>query len=563
MPVHASPKPLSAAPALTPEEHQTWCNAARSFVMNSDFDVRPAMAAEKKLSISELMNLMKAQSAGKGTIQALGDKIILSKLLDNLGVPQMPLLYSVYGKVDSRMVNKLVSDLETSGDSDAFDIVVKPTHLSSGIGALVLSKQRWEKEAFTATKLVKHMEQFLTKKAADCESEALKSLMPGFIVQPRYRSPVAFSFPLEMRVVTVWGKARLGVWWWGRQSEPKGRRTTWMVRSQKTPGRLRPDDDWEALHEHGGDNRGFEVALALFKEAMPAMAAAAEEIAVAVGAPFLRSDFFVGSPKWGIRLNEVAYGSGVDYKRRRPGSSPKATGAHACKEHVDDGPAIAQILQEGFSLCQQKPSSHFLRLLGAKTSSYEAPAQVQAKLRSKLVEPHMRVESVPPEERIHQLPEEAVKELVGRYEDSSALECTPVAAASCETQAAPDPPGLGHLPFHGVRSVHGGYPQPVVVSNRPGLSVYKSNQPISLGGCKVLPSPPFIVPATPVTVSPLVALRTASPRAAALITSPQLMSPKAVKQMQLPFQRTLVPASSRNSMLVATPQMWHASISVR
>eukprot|EP00930_Biecheleria_cincta_P015562 TRINITY_DN12936_c0_g1_i1.p1 TRINITY_DN12936_c0_g1~~TRINITY_DN12936_c0_g1_i1.p1 ORF type:complete len:547 (-),score=67.34 TRINITY_DN12936_c0_g1_i1:612-2252(-) len=456
MPRFASPRQQSpASPPLTREEHQAWSNAARSFVMNSDFDVRPAMAAEKKLNIHELMNLMKAQSGGKGTIQALGDKIILSKLLDNLGIPQMPLLYSVYGKVDSRAVHKLVSNMEASGDPDAYDIVVKPTHLSSGTGALVLSKQRWEKESWTAVKLVKHMEQYLTKKAADCESEALKSLMPGFIVQPRYRSPVAFSFPLEMRVVTVWGKARLGVWWWGRQSEPKGRRTTWVVRCPKTPGILRPDDDWEALHEHGGDNRGFDVAVALFKEAMPAMAAAAEEIAVAVGAPFLRSDFFVGSPKWGIRLNEVAYGSGVDYKRRRPGPSPKASSANTSTEHVDDGPAIAQILQDGFPLCQQKAPSHFLRLLGAKTASYEPPAQVQAKLRSRPVEPHMRVESVPPEERFHQLPEDAVKELVGRYEDSSALQWTPVAAASCETQAPSDLPGPGRLPLHRIRSIHG------------------------------------------------------------------------------------------------------------
>lgn len=519
------------------------------------------MAAEKKLSINELMTLIKAQSAGKGTIQALGDKIILSKLLDNLGIPQMPLLYSVYGKVDSCAVTKLVSDIESSGDSESYDIVVKPTHLSSGQGLLVLSKKRWDKEGLTAVKLVKHMENFLGKKAADCESEALKSLMPGFIVQPRYQSPVAFSFPLEMRVVTVWGKARLGVWWWGRQSEPKGRRTTWMVRCPKTPGLLRPDDDWEALHEHGGDNRGFDVALALFKEAMSPMAAAAEEIAVAVGAPFLRSDFFVGSPKWGIRLNEVAYGSGVDYKRRRPGSSPKATGANACNEHVDDGPAIAQILQEGFSLCQQKPPSHFLQLLGAKSASYEPPAQVQAKLRSTPVEPHMRVQSVPREKRFHQLPEDAVREMVCRYEDSLLLESTPVAAASCETQAAPDPPE--RVPLHAVRTVHGGYPQPVVANGRLGRSVYTSNAPVPLGGRHVPASPSFIMPQTTVTVPLLVALRASSPRGAPVIASPKLLSPKAVKQMQPPLQRMPVPASARNTMLGFTPQMWQPSISVR
>ncbi|CAK0800958.1 unnamed protein product, partial [Prorocentrum cordatum] len=50
---------------------------------------------------------------------------------------------------------------------------------------------------------------------------ALRSLVPGFIAQPRYRSCLDFGHPLEMRVVTLWGKARVGVWWWGRSSDAR------------------------------------------------------------------------------------------------------------------------------------------------------------------------------------------------------------------------------------------------------------------------------------------------------------------------------------------------------
>lgn len=500
--------------------------------MNTDFDLGSALSADKKLGIKELLNVMKAQSGGKGTIQALGDKIVLSKLLNNLSIPQMPLLYSAHGKIINADVDKLVSDMEASGDSDAYEIVVKPTHLSSGQGALVLSKSRWDKDGYTAAKLVKHMEHYLGQKAADCESEALKSLVPGFIVQPRYRSTVAFGFPLEMRIVTLWGKARMGIWWWGRKNEKKGRRTTWLVRCPKTTGKLGPDDTWEVLHEHAGDNRGFEVALDLFKDAMSAMSQCAEEIAVAVGAPFLRSDFFVGNAKWGVRLNEVAYGSGVDYKRHRPGTGKRANSS-ARDEHVDDGPAIAQLLQDGFSHCQRMPPSHFLGSLGAKNADYEAPASPQAPSPEKQLEPHMQVEVVPTNQRCHQLQEDVVRDLVDRYEASSCLDFTPVAAASCETQAAPDPPGRYVL--NTVRGVHGGYPQSVIVSGRPGPSVYRSSQPAPVRG-STASSLAYVVPQTPVTfASPVVV------RPSLVMAPPQLVSAKTLNSPMQP-RRPSVPS---------------------
>lgn len=163
------------------------------------------------------------------------------------------------------------------------------------------------------------------------------------------------------------GKAHIGIWWWGRraanpdlESKKKPQRTTWLVRRPKVVGKLSSNDDWEVLHEHAGQNRGFDKALDLFKQEMPRMAAAAEAIATEVGAPFLRSDFFVGSEKWGVRLNEVAYGSGCDCKRRAAGAL------------IDDGPVIAQILQEGFKVCRERAApEHFLSQLGAQGSTYE------------------------------------------------------------------------------------------------------------------------------------------------------------------------------------------------
>ncbi|CAE7512427.1 unnamed protein product [Symbiodinium natans] len=420
-----------------------WLSAARSFVMNTDFDVGP-MLADKKRTVTEVMDVMKANSGGKGTIQALGDKIILSKLLENLGVPQMPVLLSTYTKVNKAEVEKLVATWTSSSDPDAYEVVIKPlTHLSSATGAIIMSKDKWQKEQWSSQKLIEHMETYLEKKAADSESEALKSLVPGFIIQPRYRSSVGFNFPLELRVVTIWGKARVGIWWWGRVADPKGRRTTWLVRVPKISGQLSDDDGWEVIHEHNGQNRGFEVSLKLFREAMPAMSAAAEGIANATGSPFLRSDFFVGSKQWGVRLNEVAYGSGVDYKRRLPGGTSKQTrGGTWVGGLVDDGPAIAEILQEGFRLCQRKPPAEFLKVLGARTALYEVPTRGRPQAASKPAEPMMKVEAVPQDKRAIQLAEDAVQDLIGLYKNPGNMlsQTGQVAASSCETQPAQDAP---------------------------------------------------------------------------------------------------------------------------
>merc|ERR1719401_605358 len=94
---------------------------------------------------------------------------------------------------------------------------------------------------------------------------------------------------------------------------------------------------------------------------MSTMVKYCETLASAVGAPFLRADFFVGSARWGVRLNEVAYGCGCDYRT-----------ADQDGNMIDDGPAITHILQEGMSLCHScLPNYDFLSKLGVRGSTYE------------------------------------------------------------------------------------------------------------------------------------------------------------------------------------------------
>lgn len=333
--------------------------------MNADFDISEVLERHHRnfgrtLHFDELIKLMKSESSNKDTILAMGDKILLHRLIENLGVPQMPLLLAVHSNVSEKQVDELVARVSMKGDEEAFTIVAKPTHLSNGDGVRIFSKKKWEEKGWSSKRLHGHILECLSRRADASESEALKSLTPGFVVQPRYRSIIDFGLPLELRVITVWGKARFGVWWWGRSTDfqpgdgGKPQRTTWFARRLcgHDPG---PEDAWEMLHGHAGANRGFSAAVELFRRELPKVAAAAEAIAVVLGAPFLRCDFFVGSGRWGVRLNEVAYGSGCDLLRNGP---------HGTIE--DDCPVVARILQAGMQRCQQRPPEYFLAPLGAE-----------------------------------------------------------------------------------------------------------------------------------------------------------------------------------------------------
>lgn len=381
------PVPVAPVEALQPLDLKPWLEAARNFKMNKDFEVQGTEELGA-LDFQGLMRAMKAESGGKLTIQALSDKIFLSRMLDNMGMPQMPLLLELRDpacipKEVSRFVDNCCSGVHHGLDSEPGthqEFIVKPTHLSNGEGVVTIHNVTEANKEDTAKFLEAHLKQFMDRSAQEFESQALQSLRPGFIVQPKYRSCVDFPMPLELRVVTMWGKARMGVWWWGPPGAAgcPAQRNAWFVRRPAMRGVLSDQDRWEVVHEHHGVNPGFETGLRHFLLHMPKMAATAEHLAAVVGAPFLRVDFFVGSPQWGVRLNEVAYGSGTQHRR------PSDAGGMLL---VDDAPAMAQILREGMAQCTERlPAEDFLSRLGARGSNYaeltveKLPAEEQLKM---------------------------------------------------------------------------------------------------------------------------------------------------------------------------------------
>lgn len=349
-----------------------WLEAAQTFQMNSDFNME--LEGGKQYDFNSLMALMKQESAGKWTIQTMADKLLLNGLLENLGLPHMPMIFA------SRSLAKLRERLEVLVDKliiatakkQPYDIIVKPTHLSSAQGVMSFNKVHAPHREDTIRQLEKHMRKFIETSAHKQESMALQSLKPGFIGQPKYKSVVGFKAPLELKVCCLFGKARSGVWWWGTRNAGPAQvphRNVWIVRDPLVPGELSDNDGWEILHNHPGGNAGFDAAIKLFKRHMPDIAQLTETLATALGTPFLRADFFVGSPKWGVRLNEVAYGCGLEYRNLfRDGSTQRI---------IDDKPAMAEILRQGMALCHRRSSpGHFLGMLGVQGTSYEDTAVV-------------------------------------------------------------------------------------------------------------------------------------------------------------------------------------------
>jgi len=218
------------------------------------------------------------------------------------------------------------------------------------------------------------------------------------------------------------------------------------VRQLIRPGSFSEDDGWEIIHQHKGHNPGFDAALELFRRAMPAMAAAAEAIATAAGAPFLRSDFFVGSGRWGVRLNEVAYGSGIDYRRKGSGA-----------DLVDDSPAIARILQEGHALCTQRYNPEFfLEPLGANGTSYVAEPpewwewwKSEDDEKEDPAEPSIAIANWP-EVRRHQLANWVLRD----FSPAAVTDVKPMVSAECQTPRSGGHHGAHRLFSNGSIPTH-------------------------------------------------------------------------------------------------------------
>jgi hypothetical protein len=348
------------APALAAEvDVKPWLDAASRFEMNIDFDWSASVPDRSCTDLPALMQAMKDESFGKRTIQALADKLMLHRIVKNLGIAQMPVQLAAERSVAAKDVESLVdTHLSTRGKG----IVLKPSHLSNGSGFITVSTPMPHERQPTVDFLIGHIAQFLAQQADAKESVALRTLRPGFVAQPQYKSVIGFRLPLELRVQVLWGRARTALWWWGR-AVPESTRNAWFVRRfVGNPPDFGQEDVWEVIHDHPGHNKGFTKALELFMRHIREMTAAAEHIAVAVGAPFLRADFFVGSPEWGVRLNEVAYGCGADYRNITAGKGHRV---------IDDAPTIAHILREGMSRCKKRlRPDHFLSRLGVRGSSY-------------------------------------------------------------------------------------------------------------------------------------------------------------------------------------------------
>jgi len=340
---------------------RAWLEAAENFEMNTDFDV-PSLRG-LRVPLAQVIAIMKAESIGKRTIQALGDKIMLHRILENLGVPQLPANLVIEGPlVTLREVEQCVHTYLCG--PGASDLVVKPSHLSNSTGVLMVRARLQPHEVFSTIQSIgDHIRQFMCEKAHPAESAALRTLKPGFIVQPKYDS-CGFEKTLEIRLVTLWGKARVAVWWYGGRPEEGNERNTWIVRRPAHRDALDLGaDDWEVVHRHHAHafDPMFGKAIELFRQHVREMARTAEMLSTAVGAPFLRTDFFVGDSKWGVRLNEVAYGSCIDYLTR------DSSGCLA-----DDAPAIAEIIQEGMARCRRRvPPEQLLSRLGVRGNTYE------------------------------------------------------------------------------------------------------------------------------------------------------------------------------------------------
>jgi len=357
-PQGARPLPAVGVVQLCPEDLEAWHQAACNFEMNTDFDI----SGPRCFDLASLVATMKAQSAGKRTIQALADKLTLHQLLENMGIVQMPVLLAIEGVAEKSAVDEVLR--ENLCKDDAMPLVAKPTHQSNATGVLILSRPQDHEVDSCVEYVTAHMQKHMTQKAGEHESAALRSLRPGYLIQPKYESVVGFKSPLELRVVVLWGNAYIACWWWGRNASPSEvpHRNAWLVRQPAKRGAISEEDSWVLAHDHPGGNVGHDKAMELFQLHIREMADSAERVARAVGAPFLRTDFFVGSERWGVRLNEVAYGCGCDYR---------VLGLEGIPGLLDAGPAMAQILQDGMGLARRFPSQHFLTRLGVQGSTYE------------------------------------------------------------------------------------------------------------------------------------------------------------------------------------------------
>jgi len=344
--------------AWTPEGHdgRAWLAEALAFEANTDFQISVEQYGPRT-SLEELVCAMTSASIHKWTSQALSDKFSRHRIVSNLGIPQMAIHYLVQGtSVDRAEVEDFV--LKHLCGPQSHPVAIKPTHLRNGVGVIFVGRVAPEDGPQpTINYLVHHMNKYLAQRPESHEALGDRSLKPGFMVQEKYESVLGFDRPLELRIFVLWGRPSLASWWsHGAKSGEKPIVT--FVRSIEREA----TDEWRILHSRAGCEPMYCKAVEVLQHELPAIAAAAQSVSTRLGAPFLRADFFAGSEKWGIRLNEVACGDALDNTLLEIGGD--------CFN--SESLSLAQVICEGHSMCQKYfPPEHFLSQLGVQGSCYK------------------------------------------------------------------------------------------------------------------------------------------------------------------------------------------------
>lgn len=353
----------AAAPPelLESEELEPWLKAASNFTLNDDFE---GSIPEKHLGFLSLLSALRRNGVGRRTAQLLTDKLLMSRVIDNLDVPQMPTLLAIEELETMPSRVRSFADANTHCVKRGRDLVVRPTHLSDVIGVSCLSVSYTRNPDACAKHLQSHMTEFMCQRVSADTDPLLATTRPGFLIHPKYDIVEGGFAPLELRILTLWGKARVGIWRSSGQPNALPRHTTWLTRCLAKRGELNDEDDWEVVHESPDNGPDFLSAKRALRQHMRSMAATAELLSTSLGVPFLRVDFFVGSCEWGTRLNKVAGITGSEYRRPLKGTD----GAQL----VDDGPAMVQILQEGLRACTKRSAAGaMLAKLGVEGDRYE------------------------------------------------------------------------------------------------------------------------------------------------------------------------------------------------
>jgi len=162
----------------------------------------------------------------------------------------------------------------------------------------------------------------------------MTSLQPAAILEPAYPSMqqtdgiMPSSKVCEVRVWVLFGKARVAVWYFGLDDEllkpgllhsrVPSREFTAFFYFDTSSGEWHVvnleqlEYDLRQVSELAVDGfqRSYMNVIRMLKIHLDGAAERSEYVAVALGAPLIRADFFVGCKYWGVILNEVAYGTG-------------------------------------------------------------------------------------------------------------------------------------------------------------------------------------------------------------------------------------------------------------